>query len=305
VDIEKLTYREIDIELQKALASINWRDPQERSAFAETIVEVVKYDVERDNLIDLFAEQEVIPVGASKEWVVRKGIKAYIHEPGSYAPRSTITNITNTIQSEMASVHPQMELGQLESGRYGTVADIRKMCKDELLGMKYGTIWNVMIASIASSDSNYQTYSATNDNLVTKKNVLVSGLKWVNDIGQGAKAIVGRYSLVSDITEFDGYSETWKEQVDREGFLGAFRGVPILSLKQYTNGDGIRMINADNVFISSNGTAKIAVTQELRVEEDKDIDTLFWHMHMYEKYGCAVFFPERNYRIAVTSSPWG
>jgi hypothetical protein len=288
-----------------AMKEVDWDNAEQRKAVALKFLKFIKLDVQRDNMVSLFADVEQVPVGSTPQWIVRKGIKAYVHEPGTYAPRSHITQITNTIASEMISVHPEMEIEQLAAGRYGTVADIRNMVKEELLGRKYATIWNTVISSISASDTNYNTYAYGASNQ-KKKDCLVSGLKWVNDIGNGAKAIVGRYSLLADITEFDGYAETTKTQVDNSGYLGKFRGVPLIALNQYTDGYGIRRIDADNVMIISNGTTKLAETQGLKVKEAIDINDLMWHQHYYEKYGVAVFFPEKNWRIEVTgSNPWG
>jgi hypothetical protein len=288
-----------------AMKEVNWDNAEDRRAVALTFLKFIKLDVQKDNLVPLIADVEQVPVGATPQWVVRKGIKAYVHEPGTYAPRSHITQITNTIASEMVSVHPEMEIEQLAAGRYGTVADIRNMVKEELLGRRYATIWNTLINSVSASDSNYGTY-AWNASNQAKKDVLVSGLKWVNDIGNGAKAIVGRYSLVADIVEFGGYAETTKSKIDNQGYLGSFRGVPIVALNQYTDGYGIRRINADNIIIVSKGTTKLAETQPLKVKEAVDINDLMWHQHYYEKYGVSVFFPEKNFRIAVSgSNPWG
>jgi hypothetical protein len=301
------TREELVQEFQKAFAStiqaIDFEDSKQRQALALTFLKYVQLNVERDNILPLIADVETVPVGATPQWIVRKGVKAYVHEPGTYAPRSMVTQITNTIQSEMISVHPEMEISQLQAGRYGSIADITSMCKEELLGRKYAAAWTTLINSITTTTegSNYGTYNTTSS-VTAKKNIIVSGLKWVEDVGKGARAIVGRFTLVADITEFDGYSEVTKSEIDRAGWLGRYRGVPIVSLKQYTDGYGVRLINADNIMIVSNETTKLAITEPLQVREAIDIDTLMWHMHMWEKYGFGVFLPEFNFKIACDTS---
>jgi hypothetical protein len=301
------TREELVQEFQKAFAStiqaIDFEDSKQRQALALTFLKYVQLNVERDNILPLIADVETVPVGATPQWIVRKGVKAYVHEPGTYAPRSMVTQITNTIQSEMISVHPELEISQLQAGRYGSIADITSMCKEELLGRKYAAAWTTLINSITTTTegSNYGTYNTTSS-VTAKKNIIVSGLKWVEDVGKGARAIVGRFTLVADITEFDGYSEVTKSEIDRAGWLGRYRGVPIVSLKQYTDGYGVRLINADNIMIVSNETTKLAITEPLQVREAIDIDTLMWHMHMWEKYGFGVFLPEFNFKIACDTS---
>jgi len=282
------------------MRDVDWTDPQQRRAIALKILKYIKEDVMRDDLVGLLVNVERIPLGATPQWIVREGVKAYVHEPGSYAPRSTVTQRVFTLTTELVSVHPEMNLDQLKTGRYGTIADIRRMGTEQLLGRKYAYVWNTLIGSIASTDTNYGTFAST-ASTATKKAALDTALSWVNDKNiRGAKAIVGRYTAVDWISDIDGFSEKTKFIIESEGLLGSYRGVPIIRLHQYQDGYGIDRINEDEIFVIGNDTGRMGVTQDLEVMDDININDKTWHLRVDEQYGVALFYPEKNYRLAIS-----
>lgn len=283
--------------LAEACKSVNWDDPKERRAVALTVLRHVKIDIEKEDLLPLIADVENVPLGQTIQWAVRKGMKAYVHEPGTAAPRSHITQKTLSIQSEMVSVHPEIELGQLKSGRYGSLAEMKTMAKDELLGQRYTVIWNTLRGSIAAGSANYWQMNTT-DSLQARKDVLVSGINYCEDQQGGPiKAIIGRRSILGFVTELPGYAETTLSKIDNDGFLGSFRGIPLIAMKQYTDLYGINQIQADTIYIVKSGTIKYAKTQDVEVEEGINVDTLMWSAHYHMRHGTAVFYPEWNARI--------
>lgn len=289
---------------QQAFASLmretDWYDPKERRAIALKILKYIKEDIVRDNLVSLLVNVEQIPLGATPQWIVREGIKAYVHEPGSYAPRSTVTQRVFTLTTELVSVHPEMNLDQLKTGRYGSIADIRRMSTDELLGRKYAYVWNTLIGSVASTDTNYGTFASTASGAV-KKAALDSSISWVNDKNtRGAKAIVGRYTAVDWITDLTGYSENTKYKIETEGLLGVYRGVPIIRLHQYQDGYGVDRIDEDEIFIIGNDTGRMGITQGLEVLDDLNINDKTWHLRIDEQYGVALFYSYRNFRLHIS-----
>jgi len=285
--------------LAKAMQEINWSDPAERREVALTVIKFVKEDITKEDFIPVIADVENFPLGQTPQWIVKRGMKAYVHEPGSIAPRSFITQKTFTMQTEMVSVAYEIELGQLRAGRYGSLSEIRKMMTDELVNQRYQAVWNVLRGSITAG-TNYLPALTTNS-LQAKKDCLISGLDYCEDQQGGPpKAIIGRRSQLGFITELPGYAETTKTKIDNDGFLGAFRGIPVIALRQYTDVYGLNQIDADSIFIVKPGTIKVGRTQEVQVEEAFNIDDLMWHWHAHERYGTLAINAERNFRIEFT-----
>lgn len=296
---EKLTQQDISA-FAEEMRQVNWYDPEERRAIALTILEYVKEDVKREDMESLLVDVYNFNIGESPQWVTSKGIKAYVHEPGSYAPRSTITNVVLTIDTEQVSVHPEFELNQLRSGRYGTIADIRQMSVEELLGRKYAIIWSTIFGSIAAGDSNYGTF-ASGAAAATKLAAIDTALDHVEDKSPGGvKAIVGRGTTLGFLTTTSLWSEDTKRQIETTGQMGAYRGVPIVKLHQYTDAYGNKRIDDNEILIVGTGSTKLGRTQELEVLDGLNVDDKMWHMRIDEQYGVVVHYPIRNYRIHVS-----
>jgi hypothetical protein len=295
--------------LRDLLQSVDWFNAEERKVIADTVTLKLTEEIRQEDMTPFFATIDRFNVGDTPEYQFTKGLKAYVHEPGTYAPRSTLIQRIQTITTELVTVHPEMELSQLQGGRYGSMASMKNMAREELIGHKNAILWNTLTGSIASgsADGNYTAWAQSTDSVDLKKNLLVSGLDYVDDIAPGGpQAIVGRRSLLGFINELNGYSETLKTDVDFVGrggggvLLGHFRGIPLIALHQYTDGYDVNRINPDNIMIVARDTTRLAITEDLSTLEDINIDDRMWHWRISEKYGAAVFWPERNYRIAVS-----
>ena len=294
-------------EFAQAMSQIDFNDPSQRKAVAETIVTELRDIIEKDDVIAaLGADVQTFLPGQSIQFVTRKGVKAFVHEPGSYAPRSTIANRVQSLMTEMVSVHPELEIGQLKSGRYGTVQDLKDMALEELLGRKYGIVWSTLINSISTaSTTQYWTVGST-DTAAAKKAAVDSGFDYVAD-KSSVVAILGRRTALSWMADYNAYSATYtgpseqkKVQLDTTPYPQAYRGVPVIMLNQYTDGWGTNVITNNQIMIVGKDTVKIGVDRPLDFMESIDVNTLMWHIHIYESYGVGVFFPERNARIALT-----
>ena len=290
-----------DIEAFAAeMQTVNWNDPEERRAIALTILQYVEEDVMREDLESLLVDVTNFNIGESPQWITRKGLKAYVHEPGSYAPRSTVTQKVLTINTEQVSVHPEFELNQLRAGRYGSIADVRTMAVEELLGRKYSIIWSTVIGSITSSDSNYATVAGS-ATASTKLAALDSAIDYVEDKSPGGvKAIVGRYTALGWITTTSLWSEQNKTNIENTGNMGAYRGTPLVKLHQYTDGYGNKWIQDNEIVVVGTGSTKLGRNQSLEVMDDLDINTKMWDLRIDEQYGVVVHYPQRNYRIHLS-----
>jgi hypothetical protein len=302
-----LTQEEVR-EFAKAMTEVDFNDPTQRRALAETIVKDLREEIIQDNIIELLGvETETFLPGQSVQFVTRKGLKAYVHEPGSAAPRSTITNKIQTLTTELVSVHPEMEIAQLQSGRYGSVQEIKDFALEALLARKYGIVWNTLIASVPTTQTapQYQAL-ALGATTAIKKAALDSGIDYVADQpGSYPVAIVGRRSALAWVADYPGYNATnltgpsdrKKVEIDYSLYPGTYRGLPVIMLNQYNDGWGTKVISESGWMVVGSNTLKMGIDRQLDFMESVDVDTLMWHIHMFESYGFGVFNATRNSRV--------
>jgi hypothetical protein len=295
----------------EAVKDFNWRDPKQRMAIAETIVFDLKETIDRDDIISLLQVdvREFAP-GQTPQWRTRKGIKSFISQPGSYAPRSQMNQRVQTLTTERVHAHPEIEIIQLQSGRYGDVQDIRDEALAELLGRKYGKIWTTAIGSVATSDANYWATAAT-PNALQKKAALDSGFNYVADQQNSEiTAIVGRRNALEWLSDYDAYvagtnagigmGETRRAELDGKPFPDTYRGIPVVYLNQYTDGWNANVIDESEIMILGRDTVKLGVDTPLTFLEEIDVDTATWHLNIFESYGVGVFDASRNARVVLS-----
>lgn len=304
MDMSKFSKAERD-ELKTLMKKFNWKSQEERQAFADTIVREIYDEILVEDISDLLADVIYYDIGDSMQFSNTRGIKAWVHEPGSYAPRSVLVKKTLTLYEKMTSINPQLNLIELEAGRYGTLDEAVRDGRKEILGARYSAMWNTFTGSITTGDPNHFTI-AQSESADNKKVQLDAALRYCRDIGAKVKCIVGRYSSTDWIADVgisnNYYSEQFKEMRDREGILTVYKGTPVVYLEQYLDNYGQVRIGSGDIMIVAEGTGKLGIKFEIDkfVMENIDVDTYDWNMHAAEMWGFGIVFPERNVRIELT-----
>lgn len=277
-----------------------WKTREGREALAEKIVKYIRIDVQQRDLSELLLDKDYIPLGQEAEFTEVKGLKAYWHEPGSFAPRSQMIQNVFTVPTKMVSVFPEYELGQMKSGRYGTVVDQMIAARKEILGQTNAMVFNTLKDSISGQNAITASGKLT-------KSALDLAISWVNDHSDGAKAIVARGSRLDGISDWNYgasgglglFSDNMLDQIMRKGIMEAYKGVPIIRLPQYLDGHGQPTINSKTVLVIGDTVGKYVVREEVEQMTDVEISNLMWQMHVWSRIGCAVFHPERCAKITL------
>jgi len=294
----KELFKKFADEMNAAVAS-----EESRIAVAEKIVKYVSDSIEQRDLASLILPKEFIPVGTTAEYAVRSQLKAYWHEPGSYAPRTAMTQKVFTVPTWMVSAHPEYELSQLEAGRYGTAQDQIVAARDAILGAINARVFSTVSGSVVSGQPNYFTSIGS-----LTRTALNNAINYVEDQVGGAVAIVGRRNLLYSLLDINTngsadlgvLGDATKETIFKTGKLEMYRGIPLIGLPQWRDGYGKLTIPQDTVLVVGRDIGRYVVAQELRAQQDIDVDALIWHIHLYTKVGVAVWFGDRLAKIVIT-----
>lgn len=297
--MDKEQWQQFAEEMQRVV-----NDEEARKAVAEKIVKYTNDTIPQRDLAALILPKESIPVGQTAEYAVRGKLKAYWHEPGSYAPRTRMVQKVFTVPTWMVSAHPEYELAQLEAGRYGSAQDQIVAAREAILGAINARIWSTLSGSIAATDDNYGTSYAG-----VTRTAINNAINWCEDQVGGCKAIVGRRNLLYSLMDINTdstygdmgiFDDATKNAIMKNGNLASYRGIPLVGLPNWVDGFGKMTIPQNEILVVGNDVGKYVVEQELRSKDAIDVDNLIWHIHMYMKVGCAVFFPRRMYKIVIT-----
>ncbi len=297
----KMTEQELTQAFSKAM-QYGLAAEETRREMAVKIVKFISDAIALQDIASLILPKEFIPIGQTAEYSLPGKLKAYWHEPGSYAPRTQMVNRVFTIPTSMLSAHPEYELGQLESGRYGSMQTQITAAQEAIQGAINARVWNTIIGSVSPTARNYTTSSGA-----LTMSSLNDGINWVEDQVGGAVAIVGRRNVLYRMLDFGTsgtadtgvFSDTMKDNVLKGGKIPSYRGIPVIGLTQWRDGFGKVTIDEGNVMIIGKDVGRYVVSQELRSQQTIDVDNLIWHIHLYMKMGVGVFFPERMFRIRI------
>lgn len=286
------------------MRKVNWSRTEEREAVAQIIVKQVSDEAKKENLMNLITEEVEFMEGDTIEFQTSKTGIAYVHAPGTAAPRMTKLKRTQTLEAELVSADMAFELTQLRAGRYGNVATIKNDAKDALLTRKYKIVWDTLTGSVNSGSANYFTFNDT-DNATTKVTQLNAAINYVDDQNGGAVAIIGRKRDMNWLYDFAessaiAYDDVTKKQLLDMGEIKKYRGLPIVGLRSNKDLFGIDMISSGNIMVLGRDTLKLGVIRGLDALEEIHANIREWEIHMSEMYGCGVFFAERNARIVIT-----
>jgi hypothetical protein len=301
--------REEALEFSETLKNINWKDPKEREAFAKVVVDDIRTEVESYDFIDLIADVRDYGLTDVVEFEAHKGAKAYIIAPGAYAPRSTIIRRTLHLDTDEVVVSLGMNMDKLKTGRYGTVADLKANCSRELVGMRYGLLWDALKYSVGSTDegaldgsTNYYGALTTASGAAAWMFVVNKMINVVDDLPHGGiVGIIGRRKLFDAFTQFDGYSQEYLQRRDSKMLIESYRGIPLIPIKQYTDGYDIARISATELFMITKGCVKMGYRKRVEMDEDKDIHINEWQLVMRENYGIGVLDPDYCFRLHIAS----
>lgn len=292
------------------LGSINWSDPNDKNkrALATDIVETVKRDIYTQDVVGMLADRRDFGPGEEIQFKTTEGLVAYVIEPGAYAPRSMRTNTVITLPKKMITVATELELGQLRSGRYGSIADIKKEAAEKILGTRSKMLWDVAWRAVTSTSADNYASVASGASASTKKSALDSALSYMEDYTQnGAKAIVGRFSALSFLEDSyldnDYLPDAMKlELFKKTGFMGMYRKVPVIHLKSYKDAYGVEQIDANNILVLGNGTLKYGdVKPGLEIyDQIKGTTNHTWEIAFWLQCGAAAVNTDRIYRIQLT-----
>jgi len=280
-----------------------------RKAVANKIVQYISNEVEVSDLSGLILDKVYVRLGDQYEWIHRSKMKAYWSEPGSYAPRTSMSQRTFRIPTKLVAAHPEYEVGLLKAGRYGTVQEQIMAARDAILGEINAMVFNTLIGAYSAANTNFATCTVTGAGtaaaaVATLKAAIDRGIRWVKDRPGGAKSIVCRGTTADFMLDFANannnvFSPNMVDEMMRKGIMQSYRGVPIVPLPQYTDAFGKNTIPPNYIAIVGNNIGKVVVEEEFESLQGIDVDTRMWHMNIWNRVGAGVIFTENAYLIKI------
>ncbi len=196
-------------------------------AIAETIYTRVKRGVKMYNAVPLFMNVVKGQLGKTVEAHEISGGKVYNRSYGGFMRVSRLKHETYTVETRPNAVHIQLTVESLKTGRY-SVADVVFAATQAILMYKTRLAFDTFVAAYTTGSTGFVTNASSTAITSTVLNGAIDSLA---DYDVEAITVLGRYSSLTSINDFSGYSDIALEEVRKQGVLGRYRGADVLRLK--------------------------------------------------------------------------
>lgn len=276
----------------------NWDSPKWRQEFAEDLTESILLGFEYETLIDRWIDTERTDFNGRIFVKEAKGLKAFYMARGGYIEASEMTSEISEVPRDMIGVHvwefeDKFLTNFAESAQ--TLRDLSIQRMDAEINRRVRTV----LAEAIPTGSPY--YLSTPG---VSKPAVDAALRSVRDASRSQEVvIVGRPTMVDQIMDFDGFGNETREEIQRKGFLGTYRGTPVIALKNFKDEEDTPFLPANEMWIMTRDTGKFGFFGGLKSKEFMELDNWYWHYLARRDTGVLVHHPERARRLIDSTIP--
>jgi hypothetical protein len=276
----------------------NWDDPQWRRDFAADLTESILLGFEYETLIDRWIDTERTDFNGRIFVREAGGLKAYYMARGGYIESSELTAEVSEVPRDMLGVH----VWEFEDKFLTNFAESAQTLRDLSIQRMDAEINRRVHTVLAEAIPSTSPYYVSTPGL--SKPAVDAAISAVRDSSRsGTISITGRPTMVDQIMDFDGFGNETREEIRQKGVLGNYRGVDIVSLKNYKDEDGTAYLPANEMWIMAHDTGKFAFFGGLKSKEFMELDNWYWHFLARRDTGVLIYHPERARRLLDSSIP--
>jgi hypothetical protein len=301
VNPELEAYREKIVAIN-AEASARFQDPQWRTERSQEMAAAIYMGFDSENLVDLFTEVERLPLDGRSFITEVRGMKAFhmaagghIEESNVHAERMEIPH--DQIGFAVSEYADKLEVNFAETADTLVQLGVRRL--DAAINQR---VFNTFQAAITSGSPYYISASGLS---LAALNTAIAEVE--DETLTGELTIVGRATMtrkiidaITDTNAYGAFLPETNEALLQRGVLGVYRGVRIVTLKNYLDGDGNSFFPANELWVIGRDAGKTAFYGGTKVMQE--IDTEWnWHYRQRMSYGVAVARPSHARRIVDTS----
>lgn len=286
----------------KAIASMV-RNPQEREALAEMIVEYIQPNHITTDFVAMLLNTRSLNPGDSLVKKLRKGLQVHTLVPGTIhlAHEVTVSERVNYVL-DGADVKVTYNEWELANGDIGTVAEIRREMAAKLKDYYQNKVFTAL-SSVWTAGNTPDNYTSVGGAI--NATALENAIDQINETTGGVRAVVGVRSLMTPITKFGAFWDdgagtptVWGvdsqlEEVVRRGMLGRYYGAPLIALDQIWDNpeDYNTLLPTDKILVIGENVGEFITFGEVKSKQYSDPRPTppQWFLEIYQQFGLMVW----------------
>jgi len=280
-----------------AEAAKNWHDPAWRREMAAQLTTSIQYGFEFESLFQTYLD--VRNVGFNDQVIIRetRGLQAFWTARGGYIEESQLRHDVFEIPRDMLGFHVSEHEDKLQVNFAESIAELRRLAIIRMDAEINRRMVDLLRASIGVGSPYYSSASSVG------KTAVDAAVRAVRDAEPGGApvTIIGRSTMVDQISDFEGFGPEAQEEIRQRGRLGVYRGANIVALNNYLDEDGIPYLPANEMWVISGSVGTFAFYGPLQNKQGAEAFNWYYHYLGRRDVGGAILHPERARRVIDTS----
>jgi hypothetical protein len=273
-------------------AAANWDSKEWRQEFAAELTESILLGFEYETLVDRWIDTETTDFNGRILIREATGLKAFWMARGGQIEQSQLSADISEIPRDMIGIHVSDLDDKFVNNFTDSAQTLRSLAIERMDAEVNRRIHTVLAEAIPSGSPFYVATPGLS------KASLDNAIRAVQDASRtGEVVIVGRPTMVDQITDFEGFGMQTLEEIRQKGVLGNYRGCDIVRLRNFKDEDGQPYLPSNELWVMGKDTGKFAFFGGLKSKEFEDLDNWYWHYIARRDVGVLVHHPERARRV--------
>jgi len=294
-------YKEISEALNKE-ARENWDNPEFHRQVAADLASELDYGFTFENLFSSYFSTETVGEFDRVVLKERRGLKVYYVARGGHVDETQLRTEQWELPRDTLGFHIREFEDKLRANFADEIAAVAELGKARLNAEVNRRIFNTLQAAVPSNSPFYADGAgldkATLDDMIRE----VKDAIQPNGMGPVPVTIIGRASMVDQISDFPGWLNEAQEEIRTQGRLGVYKGCNIVQITNFTDEDGESYIPPNELWVFGGNVGKFALYGDLRVKTWNEHTVDYQHYRAVKDIGGLVHHPEQARRFIDTSA---
>ena len=246
-------YKNLEAKLN-AEALANWGEPSWHRQVAADVTEVLDYGFVSENIFGTYIDTRVVGEFDREVVKTRRGLKVYTTARGGYVDESQMTSDVFEVPRDSMGFHVSESEDRIRANFASALSEIVTLGDARLATELNRRLFAMFQTAVHGGDASYITGAGLS------KVALDAAIRAVKDavkpdgVGPVPITIIGRATMIDQISDFAGFANEAVEEIRLKGRLGVYRGCNLVVTHNYVDEDGVNFQPANELFIFG-GTA--------------------------------------------------
>ena len=279
----------------------NWDNPAFHRQVAADMAEYLDYGFSNENFFQTYFATQQVGEFDRVRLVERRGLKVYYTARGGYIDETQLRTEQWEVPRDTLGFHVSEFEDKLRAGFSSAIAEIVSLAEKRLEAEVNRRIFTMLQTAVPSGSPYYSSAAGLSKPTL---DALISAVKdEVKPDGSSVPpvTIIGRASMVDQISDFTGFSNEANEEIRQRGRLGVYRGANIVSVKHYVDEDGTDYFPSNELWVFGGNVGKFVKFGNLLVKTWSENTVDYVHYRARTDVGGLVHHPEQARRFIDTT----